>query len=221
AEGTVLGPLSPEALAGLASIAAGIAGAAAVFGLVFIPSPNGGVTSQGAVPGEPGLNYSLDHDEGSLRITRTGPAGNEVIAAAHLGQDGLYRDETSTPIARAVGGSVIIDPDAVRAVAAPKVKDDEVADQKTGAEAQTETKREEPTLCPDPVTENITGRKAFDVEYQQYVRGIVNPQRQPPLPAGLTFSLTAPSTGEPVRYDDCRESDGTMIEAKGHYEDVR
>jgi hypothetical protein len=54
AEGTILGPLSAEALAGLASIAAGIAGAAAAFGLVFIPSPNDGVTSQGAVPGEPG-----------------------------------------------------------------------------------------------------------------------------------------------------------------------
>ena len=120
AEGTILGPLSAEALAGLASIAAGIAGAAAVFGFVFIPSPNGGVTSQGAMPGEPGLNYCLDLDEGSLRITRSGPGGGEVVAAAHLGQDGLYRDETGAPIARAAGGSVVIDPDAVRAAAKEK-----------------------------------------------------------------------------------------------------
>ena len=63
AEGTILGSLSAESLAGLATVAAGFAGAAAAFGLVFIPSPNGGVTSQGAVPGEPGLNYSLNHDE--------------------------------------------------------------------------------------------------------------------------------------------------------------
>ena len=33
----------------------------------------------------------------------------------------------------------------------------------------------------------------------------VNPQRQPPLPAGLAFSLTDPATGKPVKYDDCRE----------------
>ena len=40
-----------------------------------------------------------------------------------------------------------------------------------------------------------------------------NPQR--PLPAGLAVSLTNPVTGRRVVFDDCRESDGTMIEAKG------
>jgi hypothetical protein len=40
-----------------------------------------------------------------------------------------------------------------------------------------------------------------------------NPQR--PLPAGLAVSLTNPVTGKRVAFDDCRESDGTMIEAKG------
>jgi hypothetical protein len=221
AEGTVVGPLSAEALAGLTSIAAGIAGAAAVFGLVCIPSPNAGVTSQGAVPGEPGLNYSLDHDEGSLRITRTGPLGDEVAAAVHLGPDGVYRDETGAPIARAVGGSVIIDPDAVRAAIAANEKQQDDTGAKASAEAQTGTKREEPKFCPAPVSENITKRKTFDVQYEQYVRSIVNPQRQPPLPAGLAISLTDPATGNPVTFGDCRESDGAMIEAKGHSEDVR
>jgi hypothetical protein len=221
AEGTILGSLSAESLAGLATVAAGFAGAAAAFGLVFIPSPNGGVTSQGAVPGEPGLNYSLNHEEGSLRITRTGPAGDETVTAAHLGQDGVFRDETGAPIARAAGSSVVIDPDAVRATASEREKQQDEAGARVSAEAQTETKREEPKLCPDPGPENINGRKKFDVQYEQYVRSIVNPQRQPPLPAGLAFSLTNPATGEPVRYDDCRESDGPMIEAKGHYEVAR
>ena len=99
AEGTILGPLSAESLAGLATVAAGFAGAAAAFGLVFIPSANGGVTSQRAVPGEPGLNYSLNHEEGSLIITRNGPAGDETVAAAHLGQDGVFRGGTGAPIA--------------------------------------------------------------------------------------------------------------------------
>jgi hypothetical protein len=180
------------------------------------------VISQGAVPGEPGLNYRLDHDEGSLRITRTGPAGDEVLAAAHLGQDGVYRDETGLPIGRAVGGSVVIDPDAVRAaLAAQDVKDDEDADQMAGATAKTDAKIEEPKLCPAPVTENMIGRKAFDILYEQYVRSIANPERQPPLPAGLAFSLTDPATGNLVNFDDCREWDGAMIEAKGHYEAAR
>ncbi len=220
AEGTILGPLSAESLAGLATVAAGFAGAAAAFGLVFIPSPNGGVTSQGAVPGEPGLNYSLNHEDGSLIITRNGPAGDETVTA-HLGQEGVFRAGTGAPIARAAGSSVVIDPDAVRAAAATKEKPKDDADTNVSAEAQTQTKREEPKLCPDPGPENINGRKAFDVQYEQYVRSIVNPQRQPPLPAGLAFSLTDPATGEPVKYDDCREADGTMIEAKGHYEEAR
>ena len=53
AEGTILGPLGAEALAGIASVAAGFAGATAAFGLLFIPSPNEGAVSRGAVPGEP------------------------------------------------------------------------------------------------------------------------------------------------------------------------
>ena len=108
----------------------------------------------------------------------------------------------------------------MRAAAATKEKPKDDADTNVSAEAQTQTKREEPKLCPDPGPENIKGRKAFDVQYEQYVRSIVNPQRQPPLPAGLAFSLTDPATGKPVKYDDCRELDGAMIEAKGHYAEM-
>jgi hypothetical protein len=35
------------------------------------------------------------------------------------------------------------------------------------------------------------------------------------LPPGLAVSLTDPTNGKRVVFDDCRESDGTMIEAKG------
>ena len=66
----------------------------------------------------------------------------------------------------------------------------------------------------------MKGHKLFDVQYEQYVRSIVNPQRRPPLPAGLAFSLTDPATGKAVSYDDCRELDGAMVEAKGHYADL-
>jgi hypothetical protein len=160
--------------------------------------------------------FAIFRSVGLLRITRSGPAGG-IVVAAHLGPDGLYRDETGAPIARAAGGRVVIDPDAVRAAAKAK---DNAAGVKTGVEAQTGTWREEPKLCPDPEPDKAGGRKAFDIQYEQFVRSIVNPQRQPPLPAGLAFSLTNPSTGEAVVFDDCRESDGAMIEAKGHYEDL-
>lgn len=213
-EGTILGSLGADALAGLGAVAAGFAGATAALGLVFIPSPNGGLFSQGAVPGERGLNYQINHDEGTLRITRAG----KTVVAARLGAGGLYRDETGRPIARTVGGSVIIDPDALHT--AVKAKESDETSVKTGAEASTEAKREEPKLCPDPGPDKAGGRKEFDIQYEQFIRSIVNPQRQPPLPVGLAFSLPNPSTGETVVYDDCRESDGAMIEAKGHYAEM-
>jgi hypothetical protein len=202
-EGTILGPLGEEALAGLASFAAEIAGVAAVFGLVFIPSPNGGVTVQGAVPGEPGLDYSLDHDEGSLRITQS--AGDEVLAAAHLGQDG-----------RAVGGSVIIDPDAVlAAIAAQDVKDDEDADQMAGAsaKAQSATKSEEPKLCPEPEPDTPHGASDRARAYEELIHNIVNPEN--PLPQGFGVSLLNPFSGNIVFFDDCFQTSGIMVDAKG------
>lgn len=64
---------------------------------------------------------------------KRGPAGDEVLAAAHLGQDGLYRDESGAPIARAVGGSVVIDPDAVRAAITPREKQQDDAGAKACA----------------------------------------------------------------------------------------
>jgi hypothetical protein len=216
AEGTILGPLSEEALAGLASIAAGIAGAAAVFGLVFVPSPNSGVISQGAVPGEPGLNYRLDHDEGSLRITRAGPAGDEVLAAAHLAQDGVYRDENGVPVARACGGSVVIDPDAVRAALAAKdAKDDEDADQMAGAsaDAPAETKREEPKLCPEREPDTPHGASDRARAYEALIHNLVNPEN--PLPQGFGVSLLNPFSGNIVFFDDCFQTSGIMVDAKG------
>jgi len=216
-EGTILGSLGADALAGLGAVAAGFAGAVAALGLIFIPSPNGGLFAQGAVPGERGLNFEINHDEGTLRITQGGRAGG-ILVAARLGAGGLYRDETGRPIARAVGDGVVIDPDALHA--AIKAKESDEAGVKTSAEASTDAKREEPKLCPAPGPDKAGGRKEFDIQYEQFVRDIVNPQRRPQLPPTLTFGLTDPTTGQLVKFDDCRESDGAMIEAKGHYAEM-
>ena len=57
----------------------------------------------------------------------------------------------------------------------------------------------------------------FDQLYEQYVRDTVSPQRRPQLPPGLTFALPGDVPSGWVHYDDCREADGAMIEAKGNY----
>jgi hypothetical protein len=51
------------------------------------------------------------------------------------------------------------------------------------------------------------------IKYQEQISALNNPQR--PLPPGVAVSLTNLVTGARVAFDDCRESDGTMIEAKG------
>jgi hypothetical protein len=213
-EGAILGSLGADALAGLSAVAAGFTGAVAALGLIFIPSPNGSLFSQGAVPGEGGLNYQINHDEGTLRIMQAG----RIVVAARLGVGALYSDAAGRPIARAVGDRVVIDPAALHVAITAKESDETGV--KTGAEASTEAKREEPKLCPDPEPDKAGGRKAFDIQYQQFVRDIVNPQRRPQLPPTLTFGLPDPATGKLVKFDDCRESDGAMIEAKGHYEEM-
>ena len=48
--------------------------------------------------------------------------------------------------------------------------------------------------------------------YQEQISALNNPQR--PLSRGEAVSLENPLTGKNVAFDDCRESDGTMIEAK-------
>lgn len=70
-----------------------------------------------------------------------------------------------------------------------------------------------PQLCPDPGPDVPPGASVRAVAYQAQISALNNPQR--PLPPGLAVSLTNPTTGRRVVYDDCRESDGAMIEAKG------
>jgi hypothetical protein len=78
-----------------------------------------------------------------------------------------------------------------------------------GAQRQTD----QPQLCPNPSPDVQHGALERAIAYQAQISALNNPQR--PLPPGLAVSLINPETGKPVVSDDCRESDGTMIEAKG------
>ena len=214
--------LSPEALAWLAAVGLEGAGVTAVFGLIFVPSPNKSVVTEGTLPDLPGVRFSLNHDEGLLRFVSED--GSKILGAAHLGIDGLYHEiETGVPIARelADGSVTLIDPDLlpgeVRGEEQVKPQEGGGLNQSGGGKGSGPYD-EEPKLCPDEGPDKKGGRRLFDALYQEYVsRVIVNPQREPPLARGLAFSLMNPETGLPVTYDDCRESNGNMIEAKGHY----
>ena len=93
----------------------------------------------------------------------------------------------------------------------PRLRRGFAADSAAGAEARSE--RDEPKLCPDPDRDVPHGASERAIAYQEQISRLNNPQR--PLPAGMAVSLENPLTGKNVAFDDCRESDGTMIEAKG------
>ncbi|MGH6852366.1 MAG: hypothetical protein ACREDJ_04030, partial [Methylocella sp.] len=200
---------SPRFLAGLAGLGATIGGAGAVLGAIFVPSPNPGLSSEGAVPGDPGLRYAINQDEATLRLTRDG----EVAVAAQRGQDGIfYEVETGAPMARDIGGSIVFDA-ATLASATASRRTSQASDRAVDAAAQTEAENETPKLCPDPGPDAPHGASERAQLYQQQISALNNPQR--PLQAGQAVSLTNPVTGKRVVFDDCRESDGTMIEGKG------
>jgi hypothetical protein len=191
-------------LEGLAALSDTV-GADVVLGATMFPVPTSG-TSEGSVPGDSQLRYSLNLDEGVLRLLHDGVGGQEIAAAARLGRDGIFFEtETGTPIARLVGSSLVFD---AQSLASVQGEDESQAGAETNATSELDT----PQLCPDPGPDVPHGASPRSVAYQAYISALNNPQR--PLPPGLAVSLINPNTGRRVTYDDCREVDGTMIEAK-------
>jgi Restriction endonuclease fold toxin 5 len=198
AEGLFASGANSAFLSGLETLASAVVGPAVMLGAIFIPTA-AGVVSHGPIPGEPGLSYSFDQPEGVLRLYRQGEAGQQTVAEAWLRPDGIFAEtETGLPIARTVKGSLVFDADSL-----PKAK----------AEARTRSERDEPKLCPDPGPDVPHGAPERAIVYQEQISRLNNPQRS--LLAGMAVSLENPLTGKNVAFDDCRESDGTMIEAKG------
>ena len=185
-------------LSGLETLASALVGPTVTLGAIFIPTP-AGVVSQGAVPGEPGLSYSFDEPAGMLRLYRDDEAGQQTVAEARARPDGIFAEtDTGLPIARMVGGSLVFDADSL-------------AESAAGTQARSE--RDQPKLCPDPTADVPHGASERAMLYQEQISRLNNPQR--PLSRGNAVSMENPLTGKNVVFDDCRESDGTMIEAKG------
>jgi hypothetical protein len=193
-----LDTLTPSAAISLgryaASVLTGVGGAAAVLGLLFIPSPND-IHVEGEVEGIPGLRYSWNRDEALLHFTYEGPDGQQRTITAQLDGD-VFRDGQGRVVGRLLPGSAIaIDPAAI---------------------SSDLTKQDEPRLCPAQVPDKRTNN--LGLAYEMYVRGIINPGN--PTPPKFAYELPNPSdSGKMVSYDDCDQQTGTFVaEIKDQHE---
>ena len=188
-----LTPAALRSLAGLAAriVAAGALEATAFLGIIFIPT-NRSLISQGPVADRPDLRYEYDQGAATLRLYQQDGDRRSIVFQGRPDADGIIRDNDGHAVGRKLGDSVVmLDPDALPGA---------------GAGSPRGPGGDKPKLCPDPTEESTEGRKDRSIEYQAYVSG---------LPPGLDVKLTDPATGKDVKFDGCRESDGTMLEAKG------
>jgi hypothetical protein len=201
---SVLGGLTAEAAEQLGSFALRLlsaslsegAAASAAFGLLFIPSPNE-ISVEGAVADLPGVRYAWNRDESTFHLTYDNPDGGRSTFSAQL-EDDVFRDERGQIIGRVLpDGTIAID---TAAVSADLAQDDQ------------------PKLCPAPAPDRPGGSE-IGRDYEDYVKSVVNPDN--PTPRGWGYQLSNPEqNGAPVYYDDCQQSTGMMVEAKGGYSGV-
>ncbi len=186
---SVFGRVAPAVLDGLAAIGARFSAATAFLGIIFIPT-NRSLLTEGTLPERPEVRYRYDQEAGTLELFRFDEQHQrQVIVAGRADAEGVFRDDEGRALGRKLDGSVIVDPDAL-------------PDAARGSDSE----RDEPRVCPAPTEENIVGRKERALAYQEQITG---------LPRGLSVKLWNPKSGKYVDFDGCRESDGTMLEAKG------
>jgi hypothetical protein len=88
-----------------ARIATPVGGAAAVFGLLFVPSPNN-VHVEGEVPDIPGLRYSWNRDEPGLLLTDDRPGAAKRTVALRIKDDDVL-DEEGRVVGKVIRGNKI------------------------------------------------------------------------------------------------------------------
>ena len=197
--------LAADTIAGLSSFALVLGGAAAVIGTLFVPTPNSTKT-RGVLPGGDGLTYEYDRDEGVLRLR---DASGAIVSGGPRDRDGVFHDaDTGVAIGRDVGGALVFDQAAMVAAAGAAG-----AIPRARADAQADESEREPKLCPEPTPEVDNKPSDRAKAYQEQISALVNPHR--PLPYGLAIAFFNPTTGKWVRADECDETDGAIIEAKG------
>jgi len=203
---SLLGQLPAETIAGLAELAARMTAATMVFRILFIPS-NGSVVVEGKVANAPDLSYRYDRDTGIVQVWQDDWKGaRTLLDTGRIGVDGRFYDESGDVIGRALSSAAVIDPDTL-----PGYRSQSNTDAGAATRPLALADTADPKLCPDPSLDR-PGARSENIAYQQYVSILVNGRA---LPAGLAVSLWNPVSGKFVVFDDCRLSDGTMIDAKG------
>jgi hypothetical protein len=154
--------------------------------------------AEGAVLGKPGLFYHFDAPAGVLQLFRKRSAGREIVVNARPNRNGIYIDTaTGKPIARILGGSLVFDAFSLAdALGEPREKADS----------------DEPKLCPKIEPDTPHGAKEAALAYEDQIKELMN---FPATPRGWGVNLPDPETRLLVYFDDCRRSDGAMIEVKG------
>jgi hypothetical protein len=194
AAGSLLGDIGAAATAGLETLAEGFSGPAAFLGFIFIPT-NSSLTATGTLPGQPDIDYDFDQDTGHLLLYRNG----EVLFDGMPGVDGLFHGTDGSTFGRMVNDTMVLDPAVLPGIGA-STGVAETSDADAGAQATSDTSSDQPKLCPDPTADRPGGKSVRAQAYQAQITG---------LPPGLAVALNG------VVFDGCRESDGTMLEAKG------
>jgi hypothetical protein len=145
----------------------------------------------------PGVSYAWNRDESTLHLTYDSPDGGRSTFSAQL-EDDVFRDARGQIIGRVLpDGTIAID---TAAVSADLAQDDQ------------------PKLCPAPGPDRPGGSERGR-DYEDYVKSVVNPDN--PTPRGWGYQLPNPEqSSAPVYYDDCQQSTGMMVEAKGEYAGV-
>ncbi len=187
---SIFGPLGRAALASLADFAAGMAGPVAFLGVLFLPT-NRSLVTEGTLPGRPDLSWRYDRDTGVLDLYRQGDAGGQPIVSGHLAPDGLFHDGAGRVIGRSLGPTVVVDPDALPA---PLGRTGSVALAPRQANAISRS------FVPTGARRTSPAAPQRSLAYQEQIAR---------LPRGFEVKLNN------VRFDGCREEDGTMLEAKG------
>ena len=174
-------------------------GAAAVFGTLFVPSPND-IHVEGEVAGAPGLRYSWNRDELTLHLTYD-HAGTQQTFAAYLDGD-KFRDEDGNVIGHVIGGNKV----AIDLVAAlPHL-----------------VKRDEPRMCPEYAPDVPGSDRGLEYDenraqqYEDFLKRLINPDA--PTPSGYVYYLpNSTNPDDPVSYDDCQKKTSMLFEFKSYY----
>ena len=185
----------------IARIATPVGGAAAVFGLLFVPSPNN-VHVEGEVPEIPGLRYSWNRDEARLLLTYDRPGGARRTVGLRIKDDDVI-DEEGRVVGKVIGGNKI-------AIDTSAVLPDLV-------------RQDEPRLCPAPKPDRPGSDRGKTYEedrarqYEDFVKRLINPPPEGLTPSEHVYYLPNPEeNGKPVSYDDCEWKTGSMMfEIKG------